>query len=146
MSTLFRQPTLFRRVAKDEFIIDNRITSGATARFERDDDGLVTGFSVGGQHYRRISRTLRSLPKEWHGLLGSYGEKIIPIVISERFGHLYAMTENMVDYRVRPISRQVWSLPPGMYVDEELVFELDDDGKAHRMNFANMVFDRLESQ
>lgn len=138
------QPTQFRCVAKDEFLVDNRITASASARFERDEDGNVTGFTVGGQHYRRSSNSVRPLPEEWHGLLGVYGVDYIPIVVSERFGHLYAMTENMVDYRLRPVSRQVWALPPGMYVEEELVFQLDDRGKALRLNFANMIFDRLE--
>ncbi len=54
------------------------------------------------------------------------------------------MTENMVDYRLRPRSRQVWSLPPGMYVDEEVVFQIDDRGRADKINFANMIFDRLK--
>ena len=140
------QPSKFRPVAQDEFLVDNRITAGAIARFERDEEGVVMGFSVSGQHYRRVPQAPRSLPTEWQGLLGIYGVDFIPIVVSERFGHLYAMTENMVDYRLRPVSRQVWALPSGMYVEEELVFQLDDQGRAQRINFANMVFDRLEAK
>ena len=32
----------------------------------------------------------------------------------------YVTTENMVDYRLTPVNRHVFRLPPGMYVEEEL--------------------------
>ena len=62
------------------------------------------------------------------------GRRFIPIL----------MTENMVDYRLRPFNRHVWSLPPGMYVNEQVVFLTGSGGRVQQINFANMVFDRWE--
>jgi hypothetical protein len=52
------------------------------------------------------------------------------------------MTENMVDYRLTPVNRNVCLLPPGMYVDEQVVFLRDAKGRVRGMNYANMYFDR----
>jgi hypothetical protein len=82
------------------------------------------------------------LPAEWRTFLGSYGPDFIPLIISERHGHLYAMTENMVDYRLTPVNRHVCALPPGMYVDEHVVFLTDAAGKPHEIDFANMILPR----
>ena len=64
------------------------------------------------------------------------------LVVSERHGHLYAMTENMVDYRLTPMNRNVCALPPGMYADEQVVFLTGADGRPHRVSFANMLLRR----
>jgi hypothetical protein len=55
------------------------------------------------------------------------------------------MTENMVDYRLVPVNRQVCQLPPGMYVDEQVVFLMDPKGRVQGINFANMVFARRKA-
>ena len=78
----------------------------------------------------------------WRGFLGRYGPEFIPLVVHEKFGHLYATTENMVDYRLRPVNRHVFQLPPGMYVEEEAVFLAAADGRPWAVNFANMVLPR----
>jgi hypothetical protein len=49
------------------------------------------------------------------------------------------MTENMVDYRLTPINRQVFAMPSGLYADEYLVFQLDSDGRVHAAELANML-------
>ena len=144
IGNLSGQETRFREKANREFLADSRIMDRGVARFHSDSNGKITGFTLGGQNYQRIPRKARELPSIWQELQGTYGHEFIPIIVSERHGHLYAMTENMVDYRLRPESRQVWSLPPGMYVDEEVVFQIDDMGRAFRMNFANMIFDRVD--
>jgi hypothetical protein len=59
-----------------------------------------------------------------------------------KLGTLYATTENMVDYRLTPINRHVFRLPPGMYVDEAIVFLTDGEGNVHGMDYANMPFPR----
>lgn len=99
---------------------------------------------MGGQRFVRIPKIPTPLPQEWRSVLGSYGLDFIPVVITERHGHLYAMTENMVDYQLTSVNRNVCALPPGMYVDEQVVFLLDHDGTIQSINFANMVFKRRD--
>ena len=134
------QPTKFRPTAADQFTADSRIEDAAPLVFTRGTNGLVTGFTLGGQRYERVAANPPALPREWRAFIGSYGPKFIPIVISERHGHLYAMTENMVDYRLTPVNRHVCALPPGMYVDEKVVFLTSKNGRAHSIDFANMNF------
>jgi hypothetical protein len=64
--------------------------------------------------------------------------------VSEPHGHLYAKTENMVDYRLTLVNRNVCALPPGMYADEQAVFLTDARGRPHSVNFANMLLRRRE--
>ena len=40
----------------------------------------------------------REIPAAWNDFLGCYGPEFIPLVVSVKHGHLYAMTENMLDY------------------------------------------------
>ncbi len=138
------QPTRFTPSGQLTFKADSRINDAANVRFEKDKVGLVTGFELGGQRFIRVPKNPTPLPKEWRSVLGSYGLDFVPIAITERDGHLYAMTENMVDYRLTPVNRNVCSLPPGMYVDEEVVFLPDDDGTIRFIDFANMIFKRRD--
>lgn len=142
VGNLSGQPTRFWRRSELGFAADSRLHNAAPATFEGDEEGTIIGFRLGGQHYRRVPPEPKPLPEVWRAFLGSYGEEFIPIIISERHGHLYAMTENMVDYRLTPVNRNVCSLPPGMYVDEEVVFLTGRDGDVHAINFANMLFPR----
>jgi hypothetical protein len=63
-------------------------------------------------------------------------------VVSERHGHLYAMTENMVDYRLTPVNRNTCALPPGMYWGEQAVFLAESNGVPRAVNFASMTLRR----
>jgi len=103
----------------------------------------VTGFSALKQKFRRVDRdAVRAVPDDWKRLLGSYGPEFIPLVVSVKHGHVYAMTENMVDYRLTPLCRTVFKMPPGMYVDEQLVFQVGPDGEVYSVILANMVLPR----
>ncbi|MEO8352106.1 MAG: hypothetical protein ABI680_10265, partial [Chthoniobacteraceae bacterium] len=133
------QPFKLQRTAALKFTLDSRIDDGAKVAFARGESGAVTGFSLGIQQFARAPKKPAPLPEEWKKVLGTYGPDFIPIVISTRHGHLYAMTENMVDYRLTPINRRVCALPPGMYADEEVVFLSDADGGIRAIDFANMV-------
>jgi len=127
----------------DEFAANGRWATDAALVFRRDDDGRVTGFKAMGQTYHRVdSDAVPEIPKAWRKFLGSYGPEFIPLIISARHGHLYAMTENMVDYRLTPLNRQVFNMPPGMYEDEQLVFQLDADGRVHSAILAGMPLRR----
>jgi serine beta-lactamase-like protein LACTB len=136
------QLTKFTPQESLKFIADSRIADGVPVTFERNAAGKVIGFTMEMQNYERVPANPAPLPAEWRTFLGSYGPDFIPLIISERHGHLYAMTENMVDYRLTPVNRHVCALPPGMYVDEHVVFLTDAAGKPHAIDFANMILPR----
>ena len=142
VGNLSGQATKFSAAAGLKFAADSRIEDATPVTFERDAAAKISGFTLGAQHYTRASADPAPLPPEWRAYLGSYGPDFIPIIISERHGHLYAMTENMVDYRLTPLNRNVCTLPPGMYADEHVVFLTDAAGRAHAINFANMILNR----
>ena len=98
-------------------------------------------FSAMGQKFERVSKR-PPIPRVWKDLLGSYGPEFIPLIISERNGRLYAMTENMYDYALAPESETVFKMPPGLYTDERLVFHRNEKGKVHLAVLANMPLTR----
>ena len=63
-------------------------------------------------------------------------------MISVRHGHLYATVENEYDYRLTPVNRVTFALPPGMYADEQIVFQTDPDGRVAGAMMANMYLPR----
>lgn len=134
------QPLKFTPAGGLRFLVNSRIDDNAPVEFQKGEDGAVAGFTLGMQRFTRVPANPKPLPKSWRALLGSYGPDFIPIIVSERHGHLYAMTENMVDYRLTPVNRHVFNLCPGMYVDEEVVFLTNADGSVRAMDFASMVF------
>ena len=116
-------PACSSRSIATRFLLRSRIHDDVPVSLERDAPAVS---SRPGGRARRDSpacpqRGLPS-PEAWRGFLGSYGPDFIPLVVHEKFGHLYATTENMVDYRLTPVNRHVFQLPPGMYVEEEAVF------------------------
>ena len=130
-------------VGPEKFLADGRYVHQAPLVFQRGEHGRATGFSALEQEFHRVDPAQApAAPLEWQEFLGSYGPDFIPLVISIRHGHLYAMTENMVDYRLRPICRTVFGMPPGLYVDEQLVFQTGADGRVHSVILANMVLKR----
>ena len=93
--------------------------------------------------FRRVDHEAAPhVPDAWQKFVGSYGPDFIPLVVSVKHGHLYAMTENMADYRLTPINRTVFRMPPGLYEDEQLVFQLSPDGSVHGVVLAGMVLHR----
>ena len=98
------------------------------------------------QTFRRVDPdAVPEVPDAWQQFLGSYGPEFIPLVVSVKHGHLYAMTENLADYRLTPLCRTVFKMPPGMYVDEQLVFQPGPDGRVHSVVLAGMVLPRIRS-
>lgn len=134
------QPTKFTATGARAFIANSRIHFDAEVTFQPGGKG----FNLGSQTYQRVANPPKKIDRPlWKKLIGSYGHDFIPIVISERHGHLYAMTENMVDYRLTPVNQNVFELPPGMYINEHLVFMEDAQGNVPRINFCNVFFDRI---
>lgn len=132
----------FVPLAPTRFRADARIYDGVTGNFKRDGAGPASGFSIGAQTFVRVPEHPAPLPEAWRAYLGSYGPAFIPLVVSERHGHLYAMTENMVDYRLRPINRHSFGMPPGMYFDEQLVFLGHKASAPPAVSLAGMVLKR----
>ena len=136
------QPTRLRPIEPLIFLADSALHESARMIFERASEGSITGFKLAGQTYSRVPLDRPRIPDPWRKLLGSYGPRFIPLVISERNGHLYALTENMVDYRLAPLNMHVFEMPPGMYVNEHIVFFPDRQGYPSSLSLAGMVLRR----
>lgn len=136
------QPCVLTPTDEDRFVLNSRIHDDAVVTFHRNESG-ISGFSSGPQIFTRVSSEPTGIPDEWKRFLGRYGPRYIPVVIHEKFGHLYATTENMVDYRLTPVNRNVFRLPLGMYDDEHAVFLSNPDQSVHSVDFANMILPRI---
>jgi CubicO group peptidase (beta-lactamase class C family) len=109
----------------------------------QEDAAKITGFTTPGQKFQRVDPAKIPAPAPlWKSLVGSYGPEFIPLIISIKHGHLYAMTENEFDNRVTPVNEWVFKMPPGLYTDEQLVFQPDRKGRVHTAVLANMPLRR----
>ncbi len=135
------QPIRLEATAPLEFLADGRIMSRSPFVFSKSAAGEVTGFAAAGQTFTRVSNTDKS-PAAWQALVGKYGPEFIPLVVSIRHGHLYATVENEYDYRLTPLNRVTFALPPGMYADEQVVFQLDSAGNCTGAIMANQYLPR----
>jgi CubicO group peptidase (beta-lactamase class C family) len=136
------QPTVLTPAGGWNFAAHSRVEDAALAAFEQDDAGNVCGFTMGPQQFQRIPAQPPPLPDAWRSFCGRYGPDFIPVIVSVRHGHLYAMTENMVDYRLTPLHRHACAFPPGMYAGEQVVFLDTADGRPRAIDFANMLLPR----
>jgi hypothetical protein len=136
------QPTEFTPTGGLNFAAHSRLEDATPAAFKRDDGGNVCGFTIGPQKFHRVPAQPPPLPAAWRAFCGSYGSDCIPVVVSERHGHLYAMTENMVDYRLTPLNRFSCALPPGMYAGEQVVFHCQGESQPRAIDFANVWMPR----
>ena len=136
------QPCALTPTATDTFLLNSRIHDDVPVAFVHDDAGVVAAFTLGIQKFHRIAAKPVEFPHDWRPFLGSYGPRIIPLVIHEKWGHLYATTENMVDYRLTPASHNTFNFPPGMYDDEQVVFLSDHTGVIQSVRFASMILPR----
>jgi hypothetical protein len=136
------QPTVFTPGGGLNFAAHSRLEDATPAAFKQDGSGSVCGFTMGLQQFQRVPAQAPPLPAAWRAFCGGYGPDFIPVIVSERHGHLYAMTENMVDYRLTPLNRHACALPPGMYAGEQVVFLDQADGRPRAIDFANMWLPR----
>lgn len=113
--------------------------------FLRDEQQNIVGFTALEQTFTCVKPAeRRDIPEPWRGYLGSYGPDYIPLIVSQRNGRLYAMAENVMDYRLTPLNRFVFKLSKGLYEDEYLVFHVGPDGRAHSVDLANITLRRQE--
>jgi len=145
VATISNQRMVLRQVAPLKFVGNGRLFYDASVALEVDASGQVAGFTATNQKFRRVEpQAVADIPQAWRRFLGSYGPDYIPVIISVKHGHLYAMTENEFDYRLTPLNRTVFKMPPGLYLDEQLVFQEDNRGRVHGIILANMKLRRLE--
>ncbi len=136
------QPMTARPIGPLKFELEGRYAHRGTLEFKQDKDNKIIGFRALDQDFTKVTTTPPALPTAWHGYLGSYGPAFIPLVISVHHGHLYAMTENMVDYRLTPVNATVFKMPEGLYADEHVVFERDAANHIYAATLANMTLRR----
>ncbi len=136
------QPMILRPTGPLTYEAEGRFVHRGKFEFKRNERGEVTGLRTLDQDFAQVSGDEPAIPAAWQAYLGSYGPEFIPLVISARHGHLYAMTENMIDYRLTPVNQTVFKMPEGLYADEHLVFELDETGRVHAATLANMTLPR----
>ena len=119
------------------------MADGSSVTFQLDAGKPCSFTDAAGQKFVRVDAAAASEPSPlWKTYVGSYGPSFIPLVVSIRHGHLYAMTENLADYRLTPVNRNVFAMPADLYADEYLVFLTGPDGKVWGVNVANMTLRR----
>ena len=131
------QKTTLRALDDLTFEINNRLVNNGRLTLSSN----RTSFTALGQKFERVPKR-GPIPRAWKDLLGSYGPEFIPLIVSERNGRLYAMTENMYDYALAPQSETLFKMPPGLYTDERLVFHRNEKGRVHLAVLANMPLPR----
>ena len=131
-----------RPVGPLEFLGSGRLANNSAFHFQKDADGRVSGFTALGRTFQRIQQEPAASPY-WKHLRGAYGPDFIPVIISVRHGHLYASIENEFDYRLKPVTQNIYKMPPGMYSDEYLEFVLDHRGRVEALVLANMVLKKF---
>jgi CubicO group peptidase (beta-lactamase class C family) len=125
------------------FRANGRLAHDVEVRFARAEGGGIDRFTCHGQEFRRADpHAAGDIPEEWRRFIGSYGPDFIPLIISAKHGHLYAMTENEYDYRLHPLNRTVFRMPPGLYEGEHIVFQTGASGRVHGLLLANMPLRR----
>jgi hypothetical protein len=131
------QRTTLRPLDDATFELNSRLVNKGRLALSADGNG----FTALGQKFVRVPKR-PSIPRSWRELLGSYGPEFIPLIVTERHGRLYAMTENMYDYALAPENETVFKMPPGLYTDERLVFHRNEKGRVHLAVLANMPLAR----
>ena len=130
------QPIKFSPAGERELIGNGHLFFNQKAVFEKNG----SNFTFYGQKFKKAGKD--AAPPAYKDLVGSYGPRFIPLIVTVRNGNLYAMTENYLDYKLTPITGNVFKMPTGMYSDEYLVFERDGRGKVTRAVLANIPLPR----
>lgn len=137
---LSSQPFTLTPLSPLKFLANGRLFHEILIDFEQEEGGEIVGFAAMNQRFRKVDPSnLPTVPKEWNRFTGAYGPDFIPLIIFIRNGSLYCLLENEYAYRLKPINRVTFQLPPGMYDEEHVVFQTSPDGKVLGVAFANMV-------
>lgn len=132
-------------VSPSGFVMNGKRANNSKVEFTPGESQRDDVLKMLNQDFHRVDPdNVQPIPEPWKKFLGSYGPKYIPLVISQRNGHLYAMTENIFDYRLTPVTDTVFAMPPGLYTDEYLVIQLGRDGEPYGVIMANIPLGRNE--
>jgi CubicO group peptidase (beta-lactamase class C family)/D-alanyl-D-alanine dipeptidase len=123
----------------DRLEVDDLLASGLQVQREG-----AEGLLIGGKPYRRIEdEQPAAAPDRWQGLIGEYGWDHNTLYILEDRGRLAALIEWCFYYPLKELGPGEFAFPDyGLYQDEKLVFECDEQGHAMRVNAAEVVFER----
>ena len=126
------EPALF--VADDAHVVDTKVSIASS------------NVEVGGRRYdKQPSSRPAEPPAEWQGLIGEYGWDHNVLFIHERDGQLYALIEWVFAYPLEQVDDNTFNFPNyGLYHDEQLIFERDEDNQATQVTAAEVVFKRRD--
>lgn len=101
---------------------------------------------IAGKPYRRVvDEQPAPSPDRWQGLIGEYGWDHNTLYILEDRGRLVAIIEWCFYYPLKELGPGEFAFPDyGLYQDEKLVFECDEQGRARRVKAAEVVFERRD--
>jgi CubicO group peptidase (beta-lactamase class C family)/D-alanyl-D-alanine dipeptidase len=122
----------------DDLILDDTLDYGT--RLKRKDGKLVLGATT----YERVEVPRPAPPPErWLGLIGEYGWDHQVMLVLERDGKLQVLIEWFFLYPLTEESENVFQFPDfGLYHGEKLIFTRDKNGRATKVNAANVVMER----
>ena len=127
-------------VGEDEYVAVGRSMAGRIT-FVRGDDGSVTGFAGAHLEFQRVDPEAEyEYPAGWDNLTGSYGPEFIPLIITKKYGNLYAFVENVSDCRLTPLGDTLFKFEYGLYEGETLEFFLSPQGEVERVVMAHVEF------
>jgi CubicO group peptidase (beta-lactamase class C family)/D-alanyl-D-alanine dipeptidase len=122
---------------------DDLVTDGLLGQGE---EVIAEGdlLKLGKTTYKRIAvRKPAPAPARWAGLIGEYGWDHNTLYILEKDGKLHALIEWVFLYPLTELGGDVFRFPNyGLYQDDKLVFSRGPNGKATKVEAANVVFRR----
>jgi len=126
------------RMLRDTLIVDGRLGYGA--RVVALDDAIV----IGKDSLKRVQPGIPApAPEKYRGLIGEYGWDYNTLYILERDGKLEALIEWFFRYPLEEVSKGVYKFPNwGLYDGEQVVFDLDADGRAKAVKASGVTFPR----
>jgi CubicO group peptidase (beta-lactamase class C family)/D-alanyl-D-alanine dipeptidase len=126
------------RTLGDGLIVDDLPEFGT--RIKREGEKLV----IDKDTFERVAlKKPESATERWRGLIGEYGWDHNTLYILEKDGKLHALIEWFFLYPLEEVSENVYKFPDfGLYHDEKLVFTRDANGRATKVEAANVVFPR----
>jgi CubicO group peptidase (beta-lactamase class C family)/D-alanyl-D-alanine dipeptidase len=129
------------RMLRDTLIVDGRLGYGE--RVIALDDAII----VGKDTLKRVQLGKPApAPDEWRGLIGEYGWDYNTLYILERDGKLEALIEWFFRYPLEEVSRGVYKFPNwGLYDGEQVVFDLDANGRAKAVTASGVTFPRRKT-
>ncbi|MFK8114371.1 MAG: serine hydrolase [Rubripirellula sp.] len=131
------------RAAADDGAIITDDVIGADTEVKREGKDRLR---VGGLKFERIpNEPPQEIPERWRGLIGEYGWDHNTLYILEDNGKLYALIEWFYRYPLKEVSENEFEFPDyGLYHGEGLKFTRTPDGRATKVNAAEVVFKRRE--